>query len=131
MEDNIRTYRHYVSAAEHCNNALRCTTTAKVYLMLKHVAWQMEYITGGLGDKMEDFIERMHQPGMRLQDCFLRVKNPVARAQAREKINSRLCHPDVIARIDLTNKSKKRSFSAVKIEDTVTSKRKNNVIMDG
>ncbi len=51
-------------------------------------------------------------------------KEPVARAQAREKANSCSCHPDVIAHIDSTNESKKRSFSAVKIEDTITTKRK-------
>ena len=124
MEDDIKTYRHYVAAAERGNDALRCTTTPKVHLMLKHVAWQMENIPGGLGDKMEDFVERMHQTGIRLRDRFRRVKNPVARAQVREKANSRSCHPDVIARIDSTNESKKRSFSSVKIEDTITSKRK-------
>jgi glycerol-3-phosphate responsive antiterminator len=97
--------------------------------MPKHVAWQMEDIPGGLGDKMEDFVERMHQTGICLRDHFCRVKNPVVHVQAREKANSCLCHPDVIARIDSTNESKKQSFSAVKIEDTITSKRK-KAIMD-
>jgi hypothetical protein len=124
MEDDIKTYRLYVAAAEHGNDALRCTTTPKAHLMLKHIAWQMENIPGGLGDKMEDFVERMHQTGIRLRDRFRRVKNPVARAQAREKANSRSSHPDVIAHIDSTTESKKRSFSAVKIEDTITTKRK-------
>jgi hypothetical protein len=124
MEDDIKTYRHYVAAAVSGNDALRCTITPKVHMMLKHVAGQMENIPGGLGEKMEDFVERMHQTGIRLRDRFRRVKNPVARAQAREKANSRSCHPDVIARIDSTNESKKRSFSAVKVEDTITTKRK-------
>ena len=124
MEDDIKTYLHYVAAAEHGNDALRCTTTPKVHLMLKHVAWQIENIPGGLGDKSEDFVEQMHQTGIRLRDRFRRVKNPVARAQAREKANSCSCHPDVIDYIVLTNESKKRSFSAVKIEDTITTKRK-------
>jgi hypothetical protein len=73
----------------------------------------------------------MHQTGIWLRDCFCRVQNPVVRAQAREKANSRSCHPDVIACIDSTDESKKGFFSAVKIEDTITSKRKNNAIMDG
>jgi hypothetical protein len=125
MEDDIKTSRLYVAAAERSNDALCCTITPKVHLMFKHIAWQMENdIPGGLGDKSEDFVEQMHQTGIRLRDRFRRVKNPVARAQAREKANSCSCHPDVIAYIDLTNESKKRSFSAVKIEDTITTKRK-------
>ncbi len=110
--------------AECGNDALCCTVTLKVHLMLKHVAWQMENIPGGQGDKMEDFVEQMHQTGIHLRDCFCRVKNSAARAQAREKANSCLCHPNVIPHIDLTNESKKWSFSAVKIEDTITTKRK-------
>ncbi len=125
------TYQYYVAAVERGNDALRYTTTLKVHLMLKHIAWQMKNIPGGLGDKMKDFIERMHQTGIRLGDHFRRVKNPVVHAPVREKENSCSCRPDVIAHIDSTNESKKRSFSAVKIEDTITSKRKKNAIMDG
>ncbi len=53
MEADIKTYLLYVDAAVHGNAALRFTVTPKVHLMLKHVAWQMLNIRGGLGDKMK------------------------------------------------------------------------------
>jgi hypothetical protein len=74
MEDDINTYWLYVAAAEHGNDALRCTTTPKVHLMLKHVAWQMENIPGGLGDKMEDFVERMHRPAFVCKTAFAELR---------------------------------------------------------
>ncbi len=46
---------------------LGLTITPKVYLMFKHVRWQMDNIKGELGDKMEDWIEKVHQVGKQLQ----------------------------------------------------------------
>ena len=31
--------------------------------MLEHIEWQMTNIWGGVGDKMEDWVERLHQDG--------------------------------------------------------------------
>ncbi len=56
----ISTYRMYVTAAVQGHTDINCAITPKVHLMLKHVEWQMNKIRGGLGDKMEDRIERMH-----------------------------------------------------------------------
>jgi hypothetical protein len=61
---------------------------------------------------MEDWVERLHQTGMCLQDRFCRVKNWLVHAQAREKVNSRAFCPDVIAHTDATNTGSKHSFSA-------------------
>ena len=124
MENDTKTYLCYVSAAVHGNNALRCTITPKVHLMLMHVAWQMRNIRGGLGNKIKDWVERLHQTGMCLRDRFRRVKNPLVRAQAREKANSRASHPNVIAHTYATNAGNKRSFSAEKVDDTITKQRK-------
>ena len=54
MELDVITYRRYVLAAVEGSEALQCTVTPKVHMMLKHVEWQMTNIKGGLGDKMED-----------------------------------------------------------------------------
>jgi hypothetical protein len=124
MEADIKTYLLYVDAAVHGNAALRCTVTPKVQLMLKHVAWQMQNIWGGLGDKMEDWVERLHQTGMRLRQRFRTVQNPVVRANAREKASSRSSHPDVITHTDKTNAGNKRSFSVAKIDDAISTRRK-------
>ena len=56
MEADIKTYLLYVNAAVYGNAALHCTVTPKVHLMFKHVAWQMQNIRWGLGNKMEDWV---------------------------------------------------------------------------
>jgi hypothetical protein len=48
MEQDTKTYLRYVLAAVHGNDALGCTVTPKVHMMLKHVAFQMRY-SGGVG----------------------------------------------------------------------------------
>jgi hypothetical protein len=124
MRQDTNTYLQYVQAAVHGNAALRCTVTPKVYLMLKHVAWQMQNIQGGLGDKMEDWVERLHQMGMRLRQRFCTVQNPAIRANAREKASSLLLHPNVIAHTNATNSGNKRSFSVAKVDDTILTRQK-------
>jgi hypothetical protein len=124
MEADIKTYLLYVDAAVHGNAALRCTVTPKVHLMLKHVAWQMQNIRGGLGDKMEDWVERLHQTGMRLRQRFRTVQNPVVRANAHEKASPRSSHPDVITHTDKTSAGNKRSFSVAKIVDAILTRLK-------
>ncbi len=110
MENDTKTYLHYVSAAVHGNNALRCTVTPKVHLRLKHVTWQMRNIWGGLVNKMEDWVEQLHQTGMCLREHFCRVKIPVVRAQAGEKAHSPSLHPDVIAHTDATSAGREQAF---------------------
>ena len=124
MRQDTNTYLWYVQAAVQGNAALRCTVTPKVHLMLKHIAWQMQNIWGGLGDKMEDWVERLHQMGMRLQQRFCTVQNPAIRANAREKASFRLSHPNVIAHTNATNSGNKQSFSVAKVEDTISTRQK-------
>ena len=103
MEQDIKTYLRYVLAAVHGNDALGCTVTPKVHMMLKHVAFQMRYIWGGLGDKMGDWVEQLHQTGVHLRQHFCMVQNLVIRALVWEKVNSRSSHPDVITHTNATN----------------------------
>jgi hypothetical protein len=77
---------------------------------LEHVEWQMANIEGGLGDKMEDWVERLHQTGKRQRLRYRTVQNPVIRSLAREKANSRNMHPDVIAQTDKINEGSKRNL---------------------
>jgi len=64
-EIDCSTYRLYVRAAVKGSKDLRYTITPKVHLMLEHVEWQMTNIRWGLGDKMEDWVEQLHQDGKR------------------------------------------------------------------
>jgi len=67
---------------------LQCPITPKVHAMLKHMKWQMTNIPGGVGDKMEDLVERLHQWGMQQCQRFLTVYNLIVHALAREKASS-------------------------------------------
>jgi hypothetical protein len=75
--------------------------------MLRHVAWQMEIIEGGLGDKMEDWVERLQQTGMRLRQQYRTAQNPIVCADARERASLRSAHPDMIARTNATNEGER------------------------
>jgi hypothetical protein len=119
MEQDTNTYLRYVQAAVHGNVALHCTGTPQVHLMLKLVTWQMQNIRRGLGKKMKDWVECLHQTGMRLQQHFCTVQNPAISANGCEKASSCLLHPDVIAHTDSTNAGNKHSFSVAKVEDTI------------
>ena len=114
----------YVLAAVEGSKALQCTVTPKVHMMLKHVEWQMTNIKGGLGDKMEDWVERLHQTGMRMRQQFCTVQNPLVRALAREKADSRNAHPDVIANVEATNKRNKRKFVSEKKLNVIGTRQK-------
>jgi hypothetical protein len=66
-----------------------------------------EYMGGGLGDKMEDWVEQLHQDGKQKQLRFRTVQNPIARAHAREKAHLRNMHPDVISQTNKINEGNK------------------------
>ena len=87
----------YVLAAVEGSKALQCTVTSKVHMMLKRLECQMKNIKGGLVDKMEDWVERLHQTGMRMRQQFRTVQNPLVWALAQEKVDSRN-GPGVIAK---------------------------------
>ena len=110
-ERDTSIYRMYVDAAVKGSKDLQCTVTPKVHLMLEHVEWQMTNIEGGLGDKMEDWVERLHQTGKRQHLRYRTKQNPVICSLAREKANSRNMHPDVIAQTDKINKGSKRNLT--------------------
>jgi len=107
--ENVRTYRRFVDAALHGSQILLCPITPKVHAMVRHVAHQMTHLPGGLGDKMEDWVERLHQWGIQQRRRFRTVQNPMVRVTAREKANSRCSYPDVLAQVDATDARNKRT----------------------
>ncbi len=124
MEQDTNTYLQYVQAAVHRNAAVRCTTTPKVHLMLRHVTWQIRNIWGGLGKKIEDWVECLHQTAMRLRQRYRTIQNPAIHTNEREKVSSRLSHPNVIAHTNATNAGNKHSFPVAKVNDTILTRQK-------
>jgi hypothetical protein len=78
--------------------------------MLDHVEWQMRNIQGGLGDKMEHWVERLHQTKKRERLRFCTVQNPVVCSLAREKVNLHNMHSDVIAQTDKINEGNRQNL---------------------
>ncbi len=93
-------------------------------MMLKHVEWQMTNIKGGLGDKMEDWVEQLHQTWMQMRQQFCTVQNPLVRALAREKANFCNAHPVVIANLEATNKRNKRKYVSETKVDVIGTRQK-------
>ena len=95
--------------------------------MLEHVEWQMTNIRGGLGDEMEDWVERLHQDGKRKRLRFRTVQNPIAHAHAREKAHERNMHPDVISQTNKINEGNKRNLAESKTDlvETLRKKQRN------
>ena len=123
MGEEIITYQSFVSAAVEGSRTLGCPITPKVHTMLRHVHWQMRNLHWGLGDKMEDWVERLHQWGMQQRRQFRTVQNPLVRMNVREKAASRKTHPKVLAQMEATNKGNKRKMSETKV-DILSTKRK-------
>ena len=122
--EDAETYQTFVSAAVQSSGILGCPITPKVHTMLRHVEWQMKNIPGGLDDKMEDWVECLHQWGMQQRRRFCTVQNPLVRAMAREKASSRNTHPDVLAQVEATDEGNKRKLSENNEVDILSIKRK-------
>ncbi len=82
----------------------------------------MKYIPGGLGDKMEDWVERLHQWGMQQHWCFCTVQNPLVPVMVQEKVGSCNTHPNVLAQVEVTDKENKWKLSETKV-DILSTKR--------
>ncbi len=83
----------------------------------------MKTIPGGLGDKMEDWVEHLHQWEMQKRRRFCSAQDPLVHALAREKATSRNTHPDVLAEVDTTDMGNKRKLSEKKA-DVISTRRK-------
>ena len=105
-------YRKYVTAAVLGHTNLGCSITPKVHLMWKHTEDQMRNLPRGLGNKVEDWVERSHQVGNKLRNRLRLMPNPEQRATAKAKIMQLHSNPDVLAQIlAVDTKSKKRKHS--------------------
>lgn len=112
--EDIAMYERFAKAAVKQHSKF-CSITHKVHLMFKHVAWQMKNIPGGLGDKMEDWVELAHQLGARMRTRFRSVKDPLTRAIARERARQRDTDPEVVAYIDGVDERARREFKVERV----------------
>jgi len=104
-------YRRYMRGAIEAHGKIGCSITHKAHLMWRHVHWQMKCVTGGLGDKMEDWVELAHQTGARRRRRFRTVRDRTVRAAARARYDYRDSNPDVIAWTNALNEESKRRYT--------------------
>ncbi|KAL7524881.1 hypothetical protein ACHAXR_000757, partial [Thalassiosira sp. AJA248-18] len=85
-EEDMKMFAEFVSAAVDAHQKIGCNITHKVHLMWRHVEWQMRVVPGGLGDKMEDWVELAHQAAAQRRRRFRTTKNAAKRASASAKV---------------------------------------------
>ena len=71
-------------------------------------------IEGGLGDKMEDWIEKLHQVGKQLRARYRTTRNLQKRAAARIRVVHRDTTPAVINQTMKVEETSKRKFTTIK-----------------
>ena len=72
----------------------------------------MENIPGGLGDKMEDWVEKQHQMGKQERARFRTMKNLQHRSDARARVVHRNSDPVVITQTLKVDGVSKRKFKS-------------------
>lgn len=115
--DDINLYQRFVTAAVHLHVKLGMNVTPKVHLMWKHVAQQME-LSGGLGQKREDWVEQQHQETSSVRNQY---RNSMGDAERRGRSMARLMqqetNQDVVAHCNLvdadTSKGARKNFTSV------------------
>ena len=115
-DTDYKAYQKFVNAALHGSTILQCSITPKVHSMLRHVEWRMKNLPGGLGDKMEDWVECLHQWGMHMRRCFWTVQDPLVCAHVPKKATSCNMHPNVLAQVESADLRNKQNLSEKKAD---------------
>jgi hypothetical protein len=76
----------------------------------------MDNIKGGLGDKMEDWIKKLHQVDKQLQAQYCTIKNLQGCADARVGVVHRDTMPAIINQMLKVEKVSKRKFTSIKAD---------------
>jgi hypothetical protein len=84
--------------------------------MWRHVEKQMRRYPGGLGDKMEDWVERGHQVGKRYHSHLHTMQDLTQRSKARAKLVRRDNNPQVMAQVVSMQNASKCKFIVGKDE---------------
>jgi hypothetical protein len=115
-DKDCKTYQKFLNAALQGSMILQCSITPKVHSMLRHFKWQMKNLPGRLGEKMEDWVEFLHQYGVRMRMRIWAVQDSLVRALAHEKAASCNMHPNVLAKVESTDVGNKRNLSERKAD---------------
>jgi hypothetical protein len=83
--------------------------TPKIHGMLGHVSDKVESL-GGIGDMLEDDLERLHQVSKRIMDRTSKIKDVTEQSFAHSKIEAKNNNKETIAKTRALQLSFKRIF---------------------
>ena len=100
-----------VKELERLWNSLDLSITPKMHILTTHTINQIIRF-GGIGDKVEDFVEKSHQEGKKLDHLVARMKSQCFCQQELVKIRRKWLSndPTVSSRIIAVNENRKRKF---------------------
>lgn len=110
-EDEIDEAERAIKALEIMWKMLRLSVTVKAHILFEHTIFFMRTVEGGIADKGEDFIEKAHQDGCKLEHMTMRMGGPWEEKQrtqlSRQWVSS---EPGVQSQIDKINNASIRTF---------------------
>jgi hypothetical protein len=90
----------------------------------------MRRYPGGLGDKMEDWVERGHQVGNRYHSCLCTMQDLSHCPEARAKYVCRNNNPQVMTQVMSVQNASKQKFIVGKNENVLKQMRFSNELCD-
>jgi len=92
---------------------LGISCTPKAHALFDGHAYKQHKRLGGIGDKLEDFIEKGHQYGMRDERRTWNIKNWETMQRSQIRHTRRGNHPEVVKIIERVNTSKTRKLKCL------------------
>ncbi len=108
-EKNYSVLESSLSALREFWEAARLSHTPKLHSLLMHALTQMRKL-GGIGDILEDDVEKMHQIAGRSESRVARLKSATGRAIAEAKIEAISKNCDVKQHVERSKNLAKRKF---------------------
>ena len=118
-ENEIEEMKRSISALEKLWMQLDLSITPKFHILTTHIIEQIIRF-GGIADKVEDFIEKSHQIGKKLDKLVARIKSQCFCKQDLVKIRRQWLQtdPSVASQMISVNDSRKRKFRNIPITTT-------------
>ena len=124
-----RETRRRISIMEKLWHEMRLSETPKAHLIFKHAADDQDKF-GGLGDKVEDPIEKRHQEQVRLDTILARMRGGFcARMKTQQRYEWRNNKPQVLKQIETVHAKSKRKFKGTMVNNELTQRTNRQMVI--
>jgi hypothetical protein len=124
-----RETRRRISIMEKLWHEMRLSETPKAHLIFKHAADDQDKF-GGLGDKVEDPIEKRHQEQVRLDTILARMRGGFcARMKTQQRYEWRNNNPQVLKQIETVHAKSKRKFKGTMVNNELTQRTNRQMVI--